>query len=227
LDTYQVHMSRIERVGGRLQPEEDVLLSIRREPKAVRLEWAKGPNQGREVIYSTRLDRRSLFVHMPSAAIPLPTMKIPVDSPMVTKNSRHSITEAGFDTVIANLRRALAQEASSNPGRGESVYRGLEQPPGLDRPSHRFTRRSPSGETWTVYLDARSMLPCMVLAQDSQGELEERYIYHEVRGNPVELAAADAFDPDRRWGEPKGLWTRFARAAGGGKPTAAGPAAGR
>src|SRR5262249_55715616 len=37
LDTYQVHMSRIERVGGRLQPEEDVILSIRRDPKAVRL----------------------------------------------------------------------------------------------------------------------------------------------------------------------------------------------
>jgi hypothetical protein len=59
----------------------------------------------------------------------------------------------------------------------------------------------------------------MVLAHDSAGELEERYIYHEVRKNPVELASADAFDPDRRWGEPKGLLTRFVRAAAGGKPT--------
>jgi hypothetical protein len=227
LDTYQVHMSRMERVGGRLQPEEDVILSIRRDPKAVRLEWAQGPNQGREVIYSTRLDERSLFVHIPSAAIPLPTMKIPVDSPMVMKNSRHSITEAGFDTLVANLRKALAQEDSTNPGRGQSVYRGIEQPPGLDRPSHRFTRRSPSGETWTVYLDGRSMLPCMVLAQDAKGELEERYLYHEVRANPVELVAADAFDPDRRWGEPKGLLSRFARAAAGGKPTNPGPEAAR
>ena len=217
LDTYQVRMSRMERVGGRLQPEEEVILSIRRDPKAVRLEWATGANQGREVIYSTRRDERSLFVHMPSSAIPLPTMKIPVDSPMVMKNSRHSITEAGFDTIIANLRKALDQKPSSKTEGGESIYQGLERPPGLDHPSHRFTRRSPSGETWTVYLDARSMLPCMVLAHDATGELEERYIYHEVRKNPVELASADAFDPDRRWGEPQGLLTRFARAAAGGK----------
>ncbi|HZW32719.1 MAG TPA: DUF1571 domain-containing protein [Isosphaeraceae bacterium] len=217
LDTYQVQMSRRERVGGQLQPEEEVILSIRREPKAVRLEWAKGPNQGREVIYSTRLDERSLFVHMPSTAIPLPTMKIPVDSPMVMKNSRHSITEAGFDTILANLRKALDQQPSSSTERGGSVYQGLEQPPGLDRPSHRFTRRSPSGETWTVYLDARSLLPCLVLAHDAAGQLEERYLYHEVRQNPTELASADAFDPTRRWGEPKSFLTRFARAAAGGK----------
>src|SRR5262249_13375021 len=76
LDTYQVRMSRVERVGGRLQPEEEVILSIRRDPKAVRLEWNTGSNQGREVIYSTQLDPGSLFVHMPSSAIPLPTMKI-------------------------------------------------------------------------------------------------------------------------------------------------------
>jgi hypothetical protein len=142
---------------------------------------------------------------MPTSAIPLPTMKIPVDSPMVMKNSRHSITEAGFETIVANLQR------------GESVYQGLEQPPGLDRPDHRFSRRSPTGESWTVYLDARSMLPCMVLAHNAAGELEERYVYHEVRKNPIELASVDAFDPDRRWGESKGLLTRFARAAAGGK----------
>ncbi len=56
LKTYQVKITRVERVGGRLQPEEQILLSIRRDPKAVRLEWTDGPNQGREVIYSTRLD---------------------------------------------------------------------------------------------------------------------------------------------------------------------------
>src|SRR5262249_48931658 len=44
LHTYQVRISRVERVGGRLQPEEDILLSIRREPKSVRLEWKSDPN---------------------------------------------------------------------------------------------------------------------------------------------------------------------------------------
>ena len=53
LQTYQMRVSRLERVNGQLQPEEEILLSIRRDPKAVRLEWASGPSKGREVIYSS------------------------------------------------------------------------------------------------------------------------------------------------------------------------------
>ncbi len=77
LQTYQVKISRLERVNGQLQPEEDILLSIRRDPKAVRLEWSSGPNKGREVIYSSTLDPRMIFVHMPSTAIPLPVDEDP------------------------------------------------------------------------------------------------------------------------------------------------------
>ena len=216
LKTYQVKISRTERVGGRILPEEQIVLSIRREPKAVRLEWADGPNQGREVIYSAQLDDKSLFVHMPKSAIPLPTMKIPVDSPMVMKNSRHSITEAGFDPTIQHLLKA--QDGSHKAELGRLAYRGVEKPPGLDRPSHVFTRYAPSGETWTVFLDASTLLPCMVVAKDSSGELNERYIYHDVRENPSDLVGVDAFDPDQRWGQAKGFLSRFARATGSDSP---------
>ena len=198
-------MSRVERVDGRLQPEEEVVLSIHRQPKEVRLQWASGPSEGREVIYSTRVDDRSLFVHMPKSAIPLPTMKMAIDSPMVTRSSRHSISEAGFDTIIDNLRKSVDQADAANAAQGRAAYRGVEKPPGLDRPSHVFTRRSPNGETWTVFIDARTMLPSMVVAKDPSGQLDEKYIYHEVIENPAELAAADAFDPDRRWGAVQGL----------------------
>jgi hypothetical protein len=211
LATYQVKMSRVERIDGRLQPEEEVVLSIHRQPKEVRLQWTSGPSQGREVIYSTRVDDRSLFVHMPKSAIPLPTMKMAVDSPMVARSSRHSITEAGFETIINNLHNSVDQTDAANTAQGRAAYRGIEKPPGLDRPSHVFSRHSPNGETWTVFIDARTMLPSMVVAKDPSGQLDEKYIYHEVTENPPDLALADAFDPDRRWGESKGLFSRFAR----------------
>jgi hypothetical protein len=213
LKTYQVKISRTERVGGRILPEEQIILSIRRDPKSVRLEWADGPNQGREVIYSSRIDDKSLFVHMPKSAIPLPTMKIAVDSPLVMKNSRHAITEAGFDTIINNLRKSL--DGTQKTDMGRLAYRGVEKPPGLDRPSHVFTRRAPSGETWTVFLDATTMLPSMVVAKDASGEMDERYVYHEVREDPTDLASAEAFDPDQRWGQSQGFLSRFARATPG------------
>lgn len=211
LDTYQVKMTRVERVDGRLQPEEEVVLSVHRKPKEVRLQWTTGPSEGREVIYSTRVDAKSLFVHMAKSAIPLPTMKMAVDSPMVVKSSRHSITEAGFDTIVENLRHSVDQVDAANAAQGRAAYRGIETPPGLDRPSHVFTRRSPGGEVWTVFIDARTLFPIMVVAKNASGELDEKYVYQQVVENPSELASADAFDPNRRWGESKGLLSRLAR----------------
>ena len=213
--TYQAKVSRIERVNGHLQPEEEFLLSIRREPRAVRLEWSSGPSKGREVIYSSELDPRTLFVHMPSTPISLPVMKIAVDSPMVTRNSRHSITEAGLDTIIDNLRKAERDGDTKSSKSGVLSYDGKKKPAGLDRVCHQFVRRTSSGEIWNVYLDERTLMPCMVVAEDSHGQLIERYVYREIRDNPTELAAAGAFEPDKRWGESKGLLSRFARAASG------------
>ena len=203
--TYQMQVSRLERVGGQVQPEEEIVLSIRRDPKAVRLEWASGASKGREVIYSSALDPRMIFVHMPSTAIPLPVMKIPVDSPLVMRNSRHPITEAGLDTIVENLRKSERGGDATPTRQGGLKYKGIEKPSGLDRTCHHFVRVTASGETWNVYLDARSLLPSMVIAQDSRGAMIERYIYREIQENPTDLAAAGAFEPDQRWGESKGL----------------------
>lgn len=213
IKTYKVKITRLERVNGQLQPEEDILLSIRRDPKAVRLEWSSGPSKGREVIYSSAIDPRMIFVHMPPGAIPLPVMRIPVDSPLVMRNSRHAITEAGFDTILENLRKATGPNDNNGSASGELSYRGVEKAAGLDRPCHHFVRKTASGENWNVYLDPTSMLPRMVFAEDMRHELIERYNYREIHENPDDLAAAGAFEPDQRWGESKGLLSRLARAA--------------
>jgi hypothetical protein len=215
LKSYQVKMTRRERVGGQLQPEEKILLSIRRDPKAVRLEWTDGANKGREVIYSPRLDSGMIFVHQPAAALVLPTMKIPVDSPLIMKNSRHSIAEAGFDSILENVRHTLKAASEGKPEAGILTYKGMQKPSGLDETCHHFVRHTDKGEIWNVYLDTRSMLPRVVLAEDDHGQLLERYEYHAVRENPTELASAGAFEPDERWGKSGGLLSRLARAAGG------------
>jgi hypothetical protein len=215
LKTYQMKVTRVERVNGKLQPEEEILLSIRRAPQAVRLEWENGPSKGREVIYSQEIDPRMLFVHMPSKAISLPVMKFPVDSPLVMRNSRHAITEAGLDTIVANLRKADGGDGKKGPGMGELKYKGIEKPAGVDSPCHHFARRTSAGETWNVYLDERSLLPRMVFSVDSHGETIERYLYRDIRENPADLSTAAAFAPDQRWGESKNFLSRFARAGTG------------
>jgi hypothetical protein len=227
ISTYQVNISRIERIGGNLQPEEEAILSIRRKPKAVRLEWPKGPNKGREVIYSSALDDRMMYVNMGNPSLPITRMTIPVDSPLALRNSRHAITEAGFDTIFENLFKSLRPSLHDVAASGKLVYKGVERPKGLDQPCHLLERVTPQGETWQVYLDTRTLMPAVVLAYHSRNELIERYIYRNLHANPVELAAGNAFDPDQRWGEPKNWLSRLARATTSPADASSGQAATR
>ena len=160
-----------------MQPEEEVLLSIRRNPKAVRLEWAKGPSKGREVIYSAAINDRMMYVNSGNSALPLPRMSIPVDSPLALRNSRHPITEAGFDTILDNLFRFLEPKTAAAASDGKLVYKGIDRPKGLDQPCHLVERVTPKGETWQVYLDTRTYMPAMVVGRPDLQRRADRTIH--------------------------------------------------
>jgi hypothetical protein len=205
--SYRVLMHRQERVNGTLQPEEDVVLAVRRDPRSVRLSWPNGPHKGREVLYRADEPGGLMHVNMADSALPVPRLSIPPDSPMVMRNSRHPITEAGFDSLIQGL------EAPQDASAGSTLnYKGLETPAPLDHPHHCLTRTGPSGEVSRVYLDPKTYLPMLFAVDGPDGELLERYVFRDVVVNPPDLAAPDAFDPNARWGPPRGL---FGRIAGG------------
>jgi hypothetical protein len=208
MTSYQVLMHRQERVNGDLQPEEDVVLAVRREPLAVRLSWPVGPHKGREVLYRTDAPGGLMHVNMADSALPLPRLSIAPDSPMVMKNSRHPVTEAGFASLVRGL------EAPQGTAGGSALsYTGLETPAPLDHPHHCLVRTGPSGEVSRVYLDPKTSLPMLFAVDGPNGELIERYVFRDVVANPPELASADAFDPNARWGPPRGLLGRIAGGA--------------
>jgi hypothetical protein len=210
LSTYQVKMNHQERVAGVLKPAEDVVLSIRRRPKAVRIEWLDGSNKGREVIYAADANGGLMHVKMVGPLGALPRLSLAPDSPLATANSRHPITEAGFDTIVGNMEEGLRQQKSGQ-GSGRLTYAGLATENGLDKPSHKVVRVTESGETWVVYLDPESHLPALVQATGGNGDLLERYVFKDPVPGAAELSKADAFDPDARWGPSKGLLQRLAR----------------
>lgn len=218
MSTYQVSITRVERVGSQVLPEEKALLSIRRNPKAVRLEWPEGTNKGREVIYSAAINDKVMHVNVANSAIPIPRMSLPVDSPLAMRNSRHSITEAGFDTIFNNLSKQVDSQGRPTGAEGRLTYKGLQQPEGADHPCHLIQRITPTKEVWRVYLDPESLMPVVVTAHQADGGLLESYRYEGLKANPTDLAAAEAFDPDKRWGPSQGLFSRIARAAAGTTP---------
>ena len=202
--SYEVAMHRQERAGGSLQPEEDVVLAVCREPRGVRLSWPSGPNRGREVLY--RADEPGGQMHVKMANPALPRLSFAPDSPMVMRNSRHPIAEAGFDSLVEGLESALKA-----PDAYGLTCTGPETPSGLDQPHLCLVRTTAAGENWKVYIDPRTHLPALVQAVDAKGELLERYVFQDVHPDPPELASADAFDATARWGAPKGLFGRISQ----------------
>jgi hypothetical protein len=209
--TYQVVMTRQERVGETLQPQEDVVLSIRREPKAVRLEWREGPHKGREVIYAAGEHGGLMHINMADSVVPVPRMSLAPDSPMVARTSRHPITEAGLDAIVDRLQESV-QQSQSSPGDGSKLtYVGREAAEPGGPVCDKIVRITAQGETWSVYLDSATHLPALVLETASNGDLLERYRFGAVQTNLGELADAKAFDPDGRWGATRGFLQRLAR----------------
>ncbi len=201
IQTYQVSMTRQERVGESLLPSETLLLSVRRSPKAVRLEWSEGDNKGREVLYSSAENEGQMHIKMPNSVL-LPRMSLAPDSPLVMRNSRHPITEAGLDAILDKMESSLGDQV---------VYEGTVQAPEVGAPCHKITRKSAEGEAWIIYLDSKSAIPLFVQATGPDGQLLERYLFRDLVPDPPTLAEASAFDPDARWGAPKGLLGRMAQ----------------
>jgi len=211
-------MNLQERVAGSLNPAEEVILYIRRSPRAVRIEWPTGPNMGREVIYAANANGGLMHIHMPNSLIP--QMKLAPNSPLATRNSRHPITEAGFDTIIDDMTLASQRQLGGDSSLGRIRYAGMVTPEGQERPCHEITRVTPKKEKWVVHLDPESYLPLLVRATAENGDLLEQYTFSDVAFDLPELAAAEAFDPVARWGPPKGLFQRLARS---GDPTTTEP----
>jgi hypothetical protein len=216
--TYQVAMTRQERVGESLLPAEDVLLSIRREPKSIRLEWPEGAHKGREVLYSAAAGDGMMHINMADSVLPLPKMTLPPDSPMVMKNSRHPITEAGLDAIVDRLDESLKPHETGGANGETLTYDGLVTPPESGRPCHKITRTTAKGETWVIHLDAASCIPNFVQEVAANGELLERYSFRDLTIDPPSLADASAFDPEKRWGGGRGILGRMARGAGTANP---------
>jgi len=213
MTSYQVAMHRQERVGSNLLPAEDVLLCIRREPRAVRLEWPAGPHKGREVLYSASEPDAKMHINMADSVLPVPRMSLAPDSPLVMKNSRHPITEAGLDAILETVDGSLKPHEEGTARGEQMTYDGIVTPPELGRPCHKITRVTAEGHVWTIDLDTETGMPALVQEMAANGDLIEKYVFRDLKPDPPALAEAAAFDPAARWGPAKGLFGRFAQGA--------------
>ncbi len=63
-------------------------------------------------MYASAETKAMMEIKNPGSAL-VQRLSMPVDSPMVLRNSRHSITEAGLDTIVENLRRSESNKPAT------------------------------------------------------------------------------------------------------------------
>jgi hypothetical protein len=217
--SYRLHLTRQEKVGGRQQAEESVILSVRRQPLAIRIEWPQGSaNAGREVLYSDTECQGMLHVKL-SNGIAIPPMR--PDSALAMRSSRRPIHTAGLDPVLAETRKYIDAIRSGDPTPGVMTYEGLQTVDGSAAPHHAILRVTPEGERWLLYLDQASYLPAKVEGRDATDDVIESFRFDQIEFDPAELADAGAFDPAKRFGSGQGVGGflgRIAKAASDSPP---------
>ncbi len=199
VQNYQVLMKRQERVRGKLLDEELILLSVRREPFAVRLEWPDGVNQGREVIYDTADPLGVMHISLGRTLIPMPPMRIKPDSPMARKMSKHPITEAGLSAMLETLQGQVEALHQSDPTIGDFTIGAPESRPESNDWVIPVVRQAPDGESWVMLLDADTKIPEHLEGTDADGNLIERIQFEELTFDLEALNDPGAFDPSVRF----------------------------
>ena len=199
LRNYQVRLTRQERVRGTLGEPEQVLLSVRREPFAVRLEWPEGSNAGREVLYSRAECAGMMHIHLAPSLLPLPPMQLAPESPLAMGNSRYPIDQAGLLNALSKLDAQVAQARAGDAALGsfELLPPTFNAEFGVE--CHEILRTTPDGDHWRVLLEAGRCIPILIEAHEADGSLLERYEFREFRADLDTLDAAGAFDPKIRF----------------------------
>ena len=193
LDNYTAVFHRIERIDGKLIPEEITFLKFKR-PFKVYMRWIN-PLQGQESLYVEGTNNNKVRAHG-TGLTKLITVNLNPTGAMATENSRHPITEAGLEILVkkigSNLQRGLRAGELTSKDRGEQTVYGRKT-----RELEGILPKDPSKGYYCyrciVNLDVETKMPIKTRIFDWEDQLVECYGYEHLNLNPG-LSDKD-FDP--------------------------------
>ncbi len=213
IDCYIVRLTRREMLDKEMKPEERLLFKFRKKPWSVYFKWLEKTGKGREAVYvkgrygdkiHTRLAAGDVLLFPAGSRIALAP-----DNPLVLKQTRHPITEAGIGATLDRLGEVLAGTERGDRKLGSLTLLEPAARPEFEQPVQALEHAIPvkcdpglpRGGKRTFYFSPANGLPTLIRTQDERGQEVEYYRYDYFQPC-VKLDDAD-FDPDQLWGKPR------------------------
>jgi len=183
LKDYRATFIKQEKIGNKLREEESIFFIFKR-PFKVRMKWLTGGNKGREALYVEGENNNKLIVKMTGligAFLKLVTLD--PEGAFAKGKSGRSIKQAG----IGNMAASLITFTRNALNLGHATLKLLEEEKVDGREVYVVERILPADKYDTpktyIYIDKELKVPLQVERYGKEGELIERYAYHDLKIN--------------------------------------------
>jgi hypothetical protein len=187
---YELVMLKQERLGGQLQPSEEIAVHYKTKPHSVVLKWIKGTRKANCALYVEGQNKGMLLINPSGIAGRL--VKVVERDPEgedAKQSGRYSMKEFGLK---ATMKRTLdGFEKAKAAGTLKTEYLGVLKVKELnDRLCYAFKRITAKPEEdgfreVTVYIDKENWLQVGTLLKAEDGKVIAEYLFRDIKINPT------------------------------------------
>lgn len=186
---YTCHLHRTERLGGKLNSEQELEVRFIPQPYAILLKWLKNPGPVERALYIKGENKdKMLVVPVLVGMLTGPMLKDPA-GPEAMKNSRRPITEFGFGGALQRLLEPYRTGQLTVGGGFEDRITGqadvFGQPTWVIERSRKSKKPVDDNAAtgWVIYLDKENGMPIAVTEFNQKQELLGHYVFSQLSYN--------------------------------------------
>src|SRR5438105_4851624 len=186
---YSVILHKQERIGGKLQPSEEIECFYREKPFGVFMHWLRGQRKAESSLYVEGENGGKMLAKPAGlAGLLVPVVERDVDGADARQSGRYTMKEFGLKAAIQKTYRDW--KAAKEKGTLRVQYLGVRKVHEVgDRLCYvlRRTYAEPEEDNVTdvtLYIDKENWLQVGSVLKDAGGKLIGEYLFHDLRINP-------------------------------------------
>ncbi len=200
--SYTAIFHKQQRVAGKLEPEETILLKCRKTPFSLYMKWIRRPYEGSELLYVKGWNEDRVKAHR-GGLLRFITRDLDPSHPGLMADNLRPVTSTGIgfllETVATNIRKASKRGELTFSARGEELVYGRKTQV-LEMIFPKARAGDYDGYRHVINQDVESKILVRIRVYDRDDQLVENYGYENLYLNaPLGDAAFDPRNPEYRF----------------------------